>query len=212
MAMACINRADTAVDDVLSRLNAADTTMVDSSLIDTDVELHRSAYASWFSDAGIDDELAASLYQVESDVSANPFAEDAGALLRSLHDGGVRLGIVSDIHFDLRPAFTRHSNPDGSTWADLIDAWVLSFEVGVAKPDPAIFNVALKQLGLEAQDVLMVGDRAGWDGAAVELGIATLLLPELRATTDLRLHRVLDLVFPSPDRFPALRSASRSTR
>ena len=49
---------------------------------------------------------------------------------------------------------------------------------------------------LGAQEVLVVGDRASRDGAAVGVGMTTLLVPPLRAAGDLRLHRVLDLVLP----------------
>ncbi|GHS86773.1 hypothetical protein AGMMS50218_07290 [Actinomycetota bacterium] len=185
-----------AVEAVLALLRGADATVVSSSAIDTDADEHRRAHAAWFRAAGLDAELSAVLYAVESDVHANPFACDVGPLLRALRDAGVRVAIVSDIHVDLRPAFAAQREPDGSSWADLIDAWVLSFEVGVAKPAAAMFVLALERLGLAAQDVLMVGDRGGWDGAASEMGITTLLVPPLRGVEDRRLQRVLDLVCP----------------
>ncbi|WP_210728708.1 HAD family hydrolase [Cellulomonas septica] len=184
---------DDAVEQVLARLRATDRTRVESSTIDTDAAEHRAAYAHWFRTAGIDDELAAALYAVESDVSLNPFAHDVEPLLVALSDAGVRIGVVSDIHVDLRPVFAAHPLPDGRTWADLVDVWALSFELGVAKPDPAIFRAALDGLGLPAADVLMVGDRGAWDGAAAEIGITTLVLPPLARPEDARLHRVLAL-------------------
>jgi HAD superfamily hydrolase (TIGR01549 family) len=49
----------------------------------------------------------------------------------------------------------------------LIDALVVSETVGVAKPDPAIFAVALGQLGCDAKDAVMLGD--SW--AADVLGV-----------------------------------------
>jgi putative hydrolase of the HAD superfamily len=42
--------------------------------------------------------------------------------------------------------------------AHLIDALVVSETVGVAKPDPAIFATALRQLGCAADDAVMLGD------------------------------------------------------
>jgi FMN phosphatase YigB (HAD superfamily) len=188
--------ASSSVDGLLARLHGADSTQIDSSAIDTDARLHREAYLSWFAAAQIDDELAEALYLVESDPLLNAFADDVGPVLRALHAAGIRIGMVSDIHVDLRPAFAAHTTPDGSTWADLVDAWVLSFELGAAKPDPAVFEAALDRLDLPAADVLMVGDRGAWDGAAADLGITTLLVPPLRAVDDLRLHRVLHLVIP----------------
>jgi HAD superfamily hydrolase (TIGR01549 family) len=184
------------VDAVLARLQEADASEVGSSAIDTDAKLHRRAYAAWFRAAGVDEELAESLYAVESDAALNPFAADVGPLLRTLSAAGVRIGVVSDVHVDLRPSFARQVNPDGSSWADLVDAWALSYELGVAKPDPAIFTAALNRLGVPAEQVLMVGDRGAWDGAAAELGITTLLLPPLRTPDNLRLQRVLDLAIP----------------
>ncbi|TNM63275.1 hypothetical protein FHN55_15720 [Streptomyces sp. NP160] len=49
---------------------------------------------------------------------------------------------------------------------------------------------------LPAEDVLVVGDRASHDGAAVDLGITTLLVPPLQSPHERRLQRVLDLVLP----------------
>lgn len=189
-----------AVERVLERLRGAGTARIDSSAIDTDVREHRAAYAEWFASAGVDDELAAALYAAESDASLNPFADDVGDLLRTLTSSGVRVGVVSDIHVDLRPVFALHDAGDGRTWADLVDVWALSYELGVAKPDPAIYRYALEALDLSPHEVLMVGDRGAWDGAAAAVGITTLVLPPLTAVAEARLHRVLDLVLPGRSR------------
>lgn len=191
---------DAHVELVLAALRGTDSARVDSSLIDTDVVEHRAAYAEWFRTAGLDEELAAALYAAESDVSLNAFARDVGPLLEALDSAGVRLGVVSDIHVDLRPTFATHMLPDGRSWADLVHTWALSFELGVAKPHPAIFRSALTGLGLPASAVLMVGDRGAWDGAAVDVGMTTLLLPPLADPADERLHRVVDLVLPGGSR------------
>ena len=185
-----------AVEAVLERLRSADATQVESSAIDTDAEVHRRAHAAWYAAAGLDEELARALYAVECDVASNPFAHDVGPLLHVLHEAGVGIGVLSDIHVDLRPVFASHTSADGRSWAQLVDAWVLSFEVGAAKPDPVIFQAGLQRLDLPAQDVLMVGDRGAWDGAAAQVGITTLVLPPLCAADDLRLQRVVDLVLP----------------
>lgn len=190
------------VEKVVVALSGADSAAVDSSQIDTNIIEHREAYAEWFRDAGIDDELGVALYAAESDVSLNAFARDVEPLLLGLASAAVRVAVVSDIHVDLRPVFASHRLPDGRSWADLVHTWTLSFETGLAKPDPAFFRAALDGLGLPASEVLMVGDRAGWDGAAVDVGMTTLLLPPLRDPTEARLHRVLDLVLPERPRAP----------
>lgn len=101
-------------------MQGTDSARVDSSQIDTDVIEHRAAHADWFRASGLDDELAAMLYIVKSDVSLNAFARDVGPLLLALEAGGVRVGVVSDIHVDLRPTFAANLLPDGRSWVDLV--------------------------------------------------------------------------------------------
>lgn len=163
---------------------ALDVARLGAPGLDGDAALHRATYYEAFRAAGLDQELADSLYAVESDPAFNPFAVDAGPTLRELRATGVRIGVLSDIHFDIRPAF-----------ADLpVDSFVLSFEHGVVKPDPAIFRIALDGLGTEPGETLMVGDRSTHDGAGVEAGLPTLLVPPLRDVDDARLHLVTSLI------------------
>jgi FMN phosphatase YigB (HAD superfamily) len=54
-------------------------------------------------------------------------------VLRTL---GVKIALVSDIHFDLRADLANRGV------ADLFDAYVLSFEHGFQKPDPRMFRLA----------------------------------------------------------------------
>jgi FMN phosphatase YigB (HAD superfamily) len=190
------NPAPDAVEYVVDRLRRTDRREVDSPAVDTDPALHRTAHAAWFAEAGLDDQLARTLYEVGDLAELNPFAEDVGETMEALHAAGVSIGILSDIHFDLRASFARHRTKDGRAWTDLIEVWVLSYEVGLVKPDPAIFAVALERFGVPAEDVLMVGDRGPWDGGAAAVGITTLLLPSLRSTKQRRLATVLDLVLP----------------
>jgi 2-haloacid dehalogenase len=62
-----------------------------------------------------------------------------------------------------------------SVIASRIAAVVISEEVGVAKPDPAIFDIALERMGRPARsDVLMVGDSLSSDIAGgLGAGLAT---------------------------------------
>lgn len=163
---------------------AIDVARLDAPGVDADATLHRETYYGAFADAGLDDDLADALYEVESDPAFTPFAVDAAATLHTLHANGVRIGVLSDIHFDVRPAF------DGLP----VDSFVLSFEHGVVKPDPEIFRIALDELGTSPEDTLMVGDRATHDGAGVNVGMPTLLVPPLRDVIDARLHLVTNLM------------------
>jgi HAD superfamily hydrolase (TIGR01493 family) len=151
------------------------------SVVDTSPALHRRSYQTWFAAAAIDDMLGEALYTAESDLSLNPFATDTGPTIAALKGAGLTVVVLSDIHVDIRPAFT------AAGLAGHVDNFVLSFEHGVQKPDPRFFRIALAAAGAPADRVLMVGDRSSHDGAAVELGIKTLLLPQLRNPSDERL-------------------------
>jgi len=60
---------------------------------------------------------------------------------------------------------------------DLVDAVVLSFEVGMVKPDPRIFRFVADALGLDPAECLMIGDSPTVDGAAGRAGMSALVVP-----------------------------------
>lgn len=177
------------VKGVLQALEAVDPdeARLDAPGVDCDAAVHRLAYFDVFADAGFDPGLAEALYAVESDYRHNHFAGDAPQALHFLKQRGVGVGVLSDIHFNIRPAFST-AGMDG-----LVDTFVLSFEQGMQKPDPSIFAAALKALNANRQETLMVGDRSRPDGGAVECGITTLLLPPLRGIDHRPLNRVSKL-------------------
>ena len=153
-----------------------------------DIDVDAGALMGVFADAGLDDDLAEAMYQAESDYRRNPFAGDVPAVLAAIKARGVQVAVISDIHFDIRPAF------HAAGLSESIDLYLLSFEHGVQKPDKSFFQIALNQLRLQPAQVLMVGDRAQPDGGAVALGITTLLLPPLTSIDDHRLHLVEKLL------------------
>jgi epoxide hydrolase-like predicted phosphatase len=57
----------------------------------------------------------------------------------------------------------------------MFDEIVLSYEVGLAKPDPAIFELVAEKLGLSPADCLLVDDSTGHCTAAARLGIKTIV-------------------------------------
>jgi HAD superfamily hydrolase (TIGR01549 family) len=138
---------------------------------DCSAEDHRAATMAWFSEANLDTDLAEALYAVDLEPNAHPFYEDVPETFQRLKTLGIKVAIVSDVHFDLRPEFELLGIDE------LVDVYILSFEHGVQKPDPRMFMLALEQIGVSASDALMVGDRAEKDGGAVHSGIRTLLLP-----------------------------------
>lgn len=135
--------------------------------------LHREAYLHVLRESGVSDHHAESLYQrVISPASWTPYP-DTAQVLAALSEQGVRTAVVSNIAFDLRPAFA-------AIGADRhIDEFVLSFEVGAVKPNPQIFFTALDRLGVAATDAVMVGDSEEADGGARGIGCGFVLVDPL---------------------------------
>ena len=127
---------------------------------DLDPALHREAYLHVLNNSGLCDDHAEELYRRVTDPAEWAVYPDTLSVLKSLRQNGIRTAVVSNIAWDIRTVLT------GSE----VDEFVLSFEVGAAKPDPRIFASALDRLGVSAEESLMVGDSEENDGAARELG------------------------------------------
>jgi putative hydrolase of the HAD superfamily len=69
---------------------------------------------------------------------------------------------------------------------DLFDAVVVSCEVGLAKPDPAIYELTLRRLGTAPEDTLFVDDRVVNTQAAESVGIRTLTFSRSHTVEDIR--------------------------
>jgi HAD superfamily hydrolase (TIGR01549 family) len=70
-------------------------------------------------------------------------------------------------------------------FADLVSVWTISAEVGVEKPDPAIFAHTLGEAGVEPGRAVMVGDRLDRDVApAKALGMRTVWVLRNEAPDD----------------------------
>ncbi|MDF3337778.1 HAD-IA family hydrolase [Mycolicibacterium septicum] len=135
--------------------------------------LHREAYLHVLRESGLADHHAQELYdRVIDPASWTPYP-DTARVFKNLQAQGIRTAVVSNIAFDVRPAFTAIGA------AEHVGEFVLSFEVGAIKPDPAIFTTALDRLGVAAQDALMVGDSEEADGGARAVGCQFALVDPL---------------------------------
>ncbi|MER7027582.1 MULTISPECIES: HAD family hydrolase [Streptomyces] len=114
---------------------------------------------------------------------------DAVEVLAELRGRGLRLGLVSNIGWDLRPVLRAHG------LAPYLDCTVLSYEHRMQKPDPRLFALACRELGVAPGEALMVGDDRRADGGATAVGCR--YLPVAPLPVDRRpdaLRAVLDLV------------------
>ena len=83
--------------------------------------------------------------------------DDVAPALRDLAARGLRLGLISNSHRCLA-SFQQHFALDG-----LIAGAISSSEHGYLKPHPSIFEAALKLVGVEAGESVMVGDSLAHD-------------------------------------------------
>ena len=135
--------------------------------------LHREAYLHVLRESGLADHHAEALYGRVIDPSSWTPYPDTAEVLKGLHRQGIKTAVVSNIAFDVRPAFLALGV------ADYVDEFVLSFEVGAIKPDAAIFETALARLGVEAANAVMVGDSDEADGGARAIGCGFSLVDPL---------------------------------
>ncbi|HWO63703.1 MAG TPA: HAD-IA family hydrolase [Umezawaea sp.] len=156
---------------------------------DVSRERHRAVWTALISEAGpYSKEVVGAIYRALTDPAAWRPYPDTARVITALHDRGTKVGVVSNIGWDIRPALA-----DAGV-LDLLDTVVLSCEHGVEKPDPALFTLACDKLDLAPASVLFVGDDPLKDGAAAKVGMPVYLLPtERSATRDRGLDAVLRL-------------------
>lgn len=121
---------------------------------------------------GVDVALGEALYDVMLDLWHA--YDDAVPTLQALRAAGIRIGLISNAGVPIRTVLDR----EGIT--PLVDATVLSYEVGAVKPDLAIFRAALDAIDLRAEQVLIVGDSGTDDVGGTVLGMRTLILPRTK--------------------------------
>ena len=96
--------------------------------------------------------------------------EDSIPTLRELRARGVRTAVVSNCDHGTGPVVERLG------LADEADEVILSFEVGMAKPDPGIYRLAAERLGVPAEAAVFVDDLRGYCDGAAAVGMGTFLI------------------------------------
>jgi putative hydrolase of the HAD superfamily len=85
---------------------------------------------------------------------------------RALKERGLLTAILSNIGDDVLASVERAFD-----WIHNFDVLVWSYQLGVAKPDPAIYLHTLAELGVEAGETLFIDDKQDNVEAARALGI-----------------------------------------
>jgi putative hydrolase of the HAD superfamily len=126
-------------------------------------------------DAGDHQELAEALYRSFSDPAAYKLFDDVRPALEALAARGLKLGIISNFE----PWLEEVLRLEGV--AHLFSVLAISGVLGVAKPQPAIFQAALEQAGVAPGAAIHVGDQPETDAAAARaVGITPVLIDRFR--------------------------------
>lgn len=116
--------------------------------------------------------------------------EDSLPVVSELRARGVKTALISNCSHSTRGIV------DGLGLEDAFDEILLSFEVGLRKPDPEIYRLALERLGAEPDRAVFVDDQPAYCDGAAALGIATFLIDRSGDTTPQDGHRVISDLRP----------------
>jgi len=86
-------------------------------------------------------------------------------LLAELHAGGTRVALLSNAGFDFSDPF-RHS-----PMAAYFEAMFVSAELGLIKPDPEIYRVTARELGITLEQMVFIDNKKINVDAATALGV-----------------------------------------
>ena len=86
-------------------------------------------------------------------------------LLAELHAGGTRVALLSNAGFDFSDPF-RHS-----PMAAYFEAMFVSAELGLIKPDPEIYRVTARELGISLEQMVFIDNKKTNVDAATALGV-----------------------------------------
>jgi HAD superfamily hydrolase (TIGR01509 family) len=98
-------------------------------------------------------------------ISRTSVCPDTVPFLEAVRADGIRVALVSNCAPNTRPMLAAKG------LLDLADAAILSCEVGVAKPAPEIYQIALTELGVLAAEAIFLDDQPRFCEGAAAVGI-----------------------------------------
>ena len=110
------------------------------------------------------------------------YEDSMTSLVTRARSAGVRTALLSN---------SWGNEYDRSDWQEMFDAVVISGEVGMRKPEPGIFELALRRIGLLAGECVFIDDMAHNVDAAQQAGLAGIVHRTFDETA-----AELELLFP----------------
>ncbi len=117
---------------------------------------------------------------------------DALALLRSLNEKGIPVGVVTD-----NPAHSQQQKLAHLQCLCRLQATVLTDEIAATKPSPRGFSLVAKQLGLDPQHLAMIGDNPWRDAVgAITGGFGSCWIVQRRGTMFNPQREIFEQIYP----------------
>jgi putative hydrolase of the HAD superfamily len=162
-------------------IDAADAGVLFSVSHEASKKFWTKLYLDQLDFLGIDDEGAALvLYETFSNPANYRLFDDALPVITTLSERGVRLGVISNFESWLRDMLVHFDV------LDRFDVVAISGDLDMEKPDPRIFEWAMREMGTTPDESLHVGDSPNFDAQpAHELGMTGVLLDRHGRWTDL---------------------------
>lgn len=128
--------------------------------------------------AGVNDSLIDQLRSLDTEMwsSTNPEMLQWVAML---DEAGLTTALLSNMQHDMA-AYARKNFP----WLKHFDHQILSCELRLIKPDPAIFQKSIERIGTKPQEILFVDDRQPNIDAAKSTGIAAIRFENTKQLRD----------------------------
>ncbi|MDL9980796.1 HAD family hydrolase [Microbacterium sp. ASV49] len=140
---------------------------------------------------GVTDATAATeAFELHTALEGNAFAlyPEAMDVLAALRDRGIRTAVITN-----GPSGLQRSKLMAVDLAEGFDAVLVSGEVGIQKPDAAIFALAVERLGVSPGEALHIGDNQVADvGGARGAGLTAVWIDRNGAALASEPHHVVD--------------------
>lgn len=137
-------------------------------------------YRRFLQELGIeDDSLVDQLYSRFSSVSSYALFDDAVTSMQRLTEAGYRIGLISNFEGWLDEMLVELEI------GDVFETKIISGLVGIEKPDPEIYRLALKEAAVDPSAAVHVGDSPGLDvEPASSVGIHPILIDRFDRYSD----------------------------
>lgn len=146
-------------------------------------------YRRFLSELGVEDEqMTVKLYERFSSFESYRLYDDVKTTLDALEGAGYRIGLISNFDSWLEEMLLEMEV------GHIFDPSVISGQVGVEKPNPRIYRIAVERAGVAPGDCVHIGDSPRMDiEPAAEVGIIPVMLDRADRYPESRYARIRSL-------------------